>query len=200
VATEIERKYDVPDGFVIPELRDIDAVAAVDEPELLELDAVYYDTADLRLSQGKATLRRRTGGHDAGWHLKRPAGAGSEAGDRSEIEAPLSDELPSSLLDLVGSLCGDAPLAPVVRIRNARRERAVRDAAGGVLALIAEDTVACEAMTGRPRRRSWRELEVELVGGDRALLDQIQTRLYAAGATMSPSASKFARAIEPDGH
>ena len=38
------------------------------------LAATYFDTADLRLAAAGLTLRRRTGGDDAGWHLKVPAG------------------------------------------------------------------------------------------------------------------------------
>jgi len=61
-------------------------VAAVSElPEQL-LDAIYYDTADLRLIGAGITLRRRTGGEDAGWHLKLPAGADT----RDEIRLPLT--------------------------------------------------------------------------------------------------------------
>jgi CHAD domain-containing protein len=198
MATEVERKYDVPDGFAVPDLRGIGPVASVDAPETHDLDATYYDTADMRLSRAKATLRRRTGGHDAGWHLKRPAGAGAEAGDRSEISAPLGDEPPADLVDLVAAVLDGAPLRPIVRIRNRRRERALRDADGGVLALLADDEVRSEMLAGRPFRRTWREIEVELVGGSRSLLDEIQTRLYAAGAHTSPSGSKFARATRAD--
>ena len=39
------------------------------------LEAVYYDTPNLRLLAEGVTLRRRTGGEDAGWHLKLPVGA-----------------------------------------------------------------------------------------------------------------------------
>jgi hypothetical protein len=34
------------------------------------LEAVYYDAPDLRQLFEGVTLRRRTGGEDAGWHLK----------------------------------------------------------------------------------------------------------------------------------
>ena len=42
-------------------------------PEEQTLDAVYHDTEDPRLAQIEVTLRRRSGGHDAGWHLTLPA-------------------------------------------------------------------------------------------------------------------------------
>ncbi|MGB7449443.1 MAG: adenylate cyclase, partial [Ornithinimicrobium sp.] len=44
------------------------------EPEQRSLDATYFDTGDLHLAGVGITLRRRTGGADAGWHLKIPHG------------------------------------------------------------------------------------------------------------------------------
>ena len=48
-------------------------VAAVAPGAEQILDAIYHDTKDLRLLRAGVTLRRRTGGQDAGWHLKLPA-------------------------------------------------------------------------------------------------------------------------------
>ena len=74
---EVERKFDVDAGFALPDLGDVDGVASADAPVEHGLEAVYHDTADLRLARARVTLRRRTGGHDAGWHLKLPAAAGA---------------------------------------------------------------------------------------------------------------------------
>ncbi|MGH3480415.1 MAG: CYTH domain-containing protein, partial [Nocardioidaceae bacterium] len=71
---EVERKYDAAPEARLPDLTRLPGVAGVAEPEQYDLDAVYFDTADLALARGRITLRRRTGGHDAGWHLKLPAG------------------------------------------------------------------------------------------------------------------------------
>jgi inorganic triphosphatase YgiF len=68
VATEIERKYEVPVGFELDRGLDV-AGATLGEPAVHELVAVYYDTADLRLAADRVALRRRTGGSDAGWHV-----------------------------------------------------------------------------------------------------------------------------------
>jgi len=84
--TEVERKYDVPVDFTVPDLGRLPAVAAVDEPTEHRLDATYYDTTDLRLAANHVTLRRRSGGNDAGWHIKRP----TEDGERTEEHAPLT--------------------------------------------------------------------------------------------------------------
>ena len=70
---EIERKFELGDASRPPDLVGIGGVDRVGEPVASELEATYYDTPDLRLARHGATLRRRTGGHDAGWHLKLPA-------------------------------------------------------------------------------------------------------------------------------
>ncbi|MGT2464242.1 CYTH domain-containing protein [Sinomonas atrocyanea] len=45
---------------------------------------MYFDTADLALAAHGMTLRRRTGGTDAGWHLKIALGPGR----REEVRDP----------------------------------------------------------------------------------------------------------------
>ena len=89
VHLEVEKKYSADDAFQLPSLTDLvlhgdDGPAAVDgagpvaegEPQHQQLAATYFDTADLRLAAAGLTLRRRTGGDDAGWHLKVPAAGG----------------------------------------------------------------------------------------------------------------------------
>src|SRR5512142_2379161 len=91
VVREIERKYDPAAGATaaldaVKAMTGRAGVAAVSQQDEQLLDAVYYDTADLRLLGAGITLRRRTGGEDAGWHLKLPAGADT----RDEIRLPLA--------------------------------------------------------------------------------------------------------------
>lgn len=76
---ETELKYEAAE---LPSLRDLPGVRGVDGPRAERLDAIYFDTADLRLARHCAG---RTGGEDAGWHLKVPAGASS----RTELRLPL---------------------------------------------------------------------------------------------------------------
>src|SRR3954464_10421996 len=40
---EVEDKFTVGAGFAVPDLAHLDGIATVDEPEFVELDAVYYD-------------------------------------------------------------------------------------------------------------------------------------------------------------
>ena len=82
---EIERKFDVEETFTLPDLSRVPGVASVADPVEHTLEAAYHDTADLRLARAKVTLRRRTGGTDAGWHVKLPASAGA----RRELHSPL---------------------------------------------------------------------------------------------------------------
>src|SRR4051794_1564241 len=84
---EIERKYELPPGGDLPPLVDLPGVAGGTEPESFVLEAVYFDTPDLRLAARGVTLRRRSGGPDEGWHLKLPVVG--EAGTKDEIRVPL---------------------------------------------------------------------------------------------------------------
>ncbi|KOX07927.1 hypothetical protein ADL05_28005 [Nocardiopsis sp. NRRL B-16309] len=153
-----------------------------------ELDATYVDTADLGLAARGVTLRRRTGGTDAGWHLKIPWGEGA----KREFHAPLgtdTDTAPDELAGLVRATARGAELRPVARIATRRTEYALRDADGTPLVLVADDTVTGEA-TGADST-TWREVEVELADGDRALQERVGERLAAAGAVPSATGSKL---------
>ncbi|MFF3498098.1 CHAD domain-containing protein [Streptomyces sp. NPDC003247] len=188
---EIERKYASDDGG-LPDLTGVAGVAAVLDRGIAELDAVYYDTADERLAAASVTLRRRTGGSDAGWHLKLPVAPGV----RDEIRAPLSDTVPDLLAGLVRSRVRDAELVPVVRLRSARDVRELVDAEGRLLAEVSADAVRADRLTGAGGSARWSEIEVELADdGDPAFLDQVERTLRAAGVRPSRSASKLARAL-----
>ena len=191
---EIERKYEVPPGFALPDLTGLSAVASVEPRPTVRLDATYHDTEDLRLGAQRMTLRRRAGGEDEGWHLKRPAAEG-----KTETREPLSDRLPETLAAEVRPATGGAALRPVARVRNRRRETALRDGAGRVLAVIAEDKVRGDRLIPPRRTAKWRELEVELVDGERGLLDAVEAVLRTAGARPSPATSKLGRALEDAG-
>ena len=195
--TEIERKFEVPVGFAVPDLTDVPGVARVAPPVLHRLDATYFDTPDLRLVANKITLRRRTGGDDAGWHLKRPRAGG----ERTELHAPLgraSKTVPAVLVSPVAVHLRGAKPGPIVRLSTARTVHRLLDGDGAVLVEVAQDEVnASRPQTGGKVTTvdTWSELEVELVGGDRALLDAVIERVVAAGATPSASVSKLSRAL-----
>ncbi|MCX4860250.1 CYTH and CHAD domain-containing protein [Streptomyces canus] len=188
---EIERKYESDDSG-LPDLTGVAGVEAVVDKGVAHLDATYYDTADERLVASSITLRRRTGGSDAGWHLKLPVSEGV----RDEIRAPLSDTLPDELAALVRSRVRNVELLPVVRLRSDRDVRHLLDAQGRLLAEVSVDAVHAERLSGGVGDVQWTEIEVELAdGGDPAFLDKVEKRLRKADVRPSASSSKLARAL-----
>ncbi|MET8075507.1 CYTH and CHAD domain-containing protein [Streptomyces sp. NPDC005303] len=188
---EIERKYESHDSG-LPDLTGVAGVETVVDKGVTQLDATYYDTADERLMASSITLRRRTGGSDAGWHLKFPVSEGV----RDEIRAPLSDALPDELAALVRSRVRGVAVLPVVRLRSDRDVRHLLDAEGELLAEVSVDAVHAERLSGGVGDAQWTEIEVELAdGGDPAFLDKVEKRLRKAGVRPSGSASKLARAL-----
>jgi CHAD domain-containing protein len=191
IATEAELKYDVPADFELPPLTDAAGVTEMAPAATHELDATYFDTTDLLLARHRRTLRRRTGGSDAGWHLKTPGDGTS----RTEHRLPLGDDadtVPAELVAEVRAIIRSAELRPVARLRTRRVETPLRDGAGRTLALVEQDEVQAETDDGQ---QTWKELEVELVDGGPKVLKAVEKRLLAAGATPAAGPSKLARAL-----
>lgn len=201
---EIERKYDVGEDTVPPDLVGVGAIAVVAEPETAELVATYFDTGDLTLARNRIAVRARRGGADEGWHVKLAPG---EEG-RVELHWPLGDgerepqELRDAVADALGARLGDEPLVPIARIVNTRVTTVLRDAAGFDLAELCDDHVRGENLRSGGRDE-WREWEVELLSGapDKrsgrtALLDGVEERLLEAGARPSASGSKLQHVLE----
>ena len=191
--SEVERKFDADPGMSLPDLTG--EAVSVGEARESQLDATYFDTADARLARHHITLRRRTGGDDAGWHLKLPAGQDQ----RTEVRLPLgraTRTVPAALVREVRAIALDRPLVPIATLHTTRIERRLLDADGNALAAIADDTVHGQRLTGSAAEEStWREVEVELLDGDRAVLDDVSGRLRAAGLTPSRSSSKLAHVL-----
>jgi CHAD domain-containing protein len=197
MATEVretERKYEVEPGTALPSLRDVPGVGQEAELAEHQLSAEYYDTVDLRLIRAGVTLRRRRGGTDAGWHLKLPAGADT----RREIQLPLGRagrRVPTELAKLVRVYARGAALGPVAHIGTTRRGLTLLDASGASLAEVVTDDVTAESMGESTTLSQWREIEVELTGGDTALLEAVDQRLRHAGLRPAGHAAKLARAL-----
>lgn len=193
---EVERKFDVVDSTVSPSFDGLSAVASVKRSPVQQLDAVYFDTPNRDLAAHRITLRRRTGGHDAGWHLKLPAGADA----RTEVREPLDssgDDVPEALRDVVLAIVRDRPLAPVARISTERSVDMLYGPDGVALAEFCDDQVTASAGLDGAEQR-WREWELELAegGGDRELLERLANRLLDAGAVPAGHGSKLARVLE----
>ena len=73
---ELARTYDAPPGADLPDLAVLPGVGSVDPPAATRLEAVYFDTTDLRLARAGITVCRRTGGDADGWRLEVPGGDG----------------------------------------------------------------------------------------------------------------------------
>lgn len=139
------------------------------------LVAQYLDTADGRMARWGVTLRRREGGHDAGWHLKLPAtphaGAVGVDGlaDRIELHLPLTEPIPAGttappeFVDLVTALTRGRELVHLARVETARFRFALSGVDGVLLAEAVVDDVLTERPDGAIER--WREAEVEVLGG-----------------------------------
>ena len=195
---EIERKFDVDEAFVLPGLDDAPGVSEVRGPVEHALEAAYYDTPDLRLARARVTLRRRTGGADAGWHVKLPAVAGA----RRELHSPLGRAArtpPKAVLEPVLGIVRRASATQVATLRTRRALTELVDAAGRVLAEVADDHVTGTALPAEPGEAavvtSWREVEVELVDGDEQLLAAVADALTAAGARPAAAPSKLGRVL-----
>jgi CHAD domain-containing protein len=195
---EVERKFEVFESTVSPSFEGLASVARVERSPSQQLDAVYFDTPAHDLAARRITLRRRTGGTDAGWHLKLPAGPDA----RTEVRAPLGDEgsdaVPDELLDAVLAIVRDRPVGPVARISTSRTVDKLYGPDGAALAEFCDDQVVARAEDGDSEQR-WREWELELADGDdRDLLDRLANRLLDAGAVPAGHGSKLARVLEGD--
>ena len=200
--TEVERKFAVVEGTVAPSFEGLSAVARVERSPEQQLDAVYFDTPGQDLAARRITLRRRTGGPDAGWHLKLPAGVDA----RTEVRLPLGDAdapddtVPDDLRDVVLAIVRDRPLRPVARISTTRLVDLLYGTGDVVLAEFCDDTVRASAESDG-EAQEWREWELELaegaaeVGGDATLLDRLANRLFDAGAEPAGHGSKLAKVL-----
>ena len=197
---EVERKFEVVESTVSPSFEGLSSVSRAERSPSQQLDAVYFDTPGHDLAVHHVTLRRRTGGNDAGWHLKLPAGPDA----RTEVRAPLgdasdADAVPEELLDVVLAIVRDRPVRPVARITTSRTVDVLYGHDGLALAEFCDDQVTAQAGPDGDEQR-WREWELELAeGADRDLLDRLTNRLLDAGAMPAGHGSKLARVLESAG-
>ena len=203
-SVEVEITFDVGPETEVPDWTQVPLVVTVAEPEVRELDAVYYDTAEYVLGRAGYALRRREGGPDAGWHLKGPR----QGSGRMETGWPLDiggdtasvTGVPPEIAAHIGDLTTD-PLVVIARIRNTRTAYALRDAEGGILAEMVDDRVRTRDEQ-RGIEQAWREWEIELgpaapedADACAAFFDAVTVAAYAKGAREASSDSKLARAL-----
>jgi CHAD domain-containing protein len=199
---EIERKYDVDDEALTPTFAAVEGIDGVTVEDAVQLEAVYYDTERLDLLRRHIIVRRREGGGDEGWHIKRPAAEGrTELHWPLDVAAPAGGAVPDAVLEPVRVAVRDSPLTPLARISTRRTATHLMNERGEAVAEFADDLVtASDVRAGVVR--SWREWEVELLpgapdteAGRTALLDAIESAVLAEAATVSSSPAKIARAL-----
>jgi CHAD domain-containing protein len=165
-ALEHEVKLSPGEGFVLPELGGHVLPTRV-------FVSTYHDTDDLTLARHGITLRHRVEKGTGVWQLKLPRGAA-----RIELEQPGPPARPPlELSSLLFAHLRGRDLAPVARLRT-RREGVLADGAE-----IVDDSVS--VMAGQRVTRRFREIEVELVGGDERSLRRLAKELRRAGASPS---------------
>lgn len=191
---EVERKFDVGDSDALPAFTSIPGVDSVGAAAEQKLDAVYFDTTTLALAAHRITLRRRSGGTDAGWHLKLPLADG----ERREITEPPSEDpdiVPPRLRALVLVHTRNQELVPVAHLKTRRTAIPLIAADGTVLAEFSDDRVESRILLEPAESTAWREWEIELVDGHRKLLDAASTVFALVGHQPAELPSKLARAL-----
>lgn len=194
IEVETELKYEAPDDAVLPKLDELPSVSATRRADDEHLEAEYYDTKDWRLIRSGITLRRRTGGHDEGWHLKLPAGPHS----RREIRMPLGTadgQVPAQLAELVRVYTRSEPVRQVAVISTTRERLILLGDSGESVAELAMDDVSALRTAGKPEASRWREVEFELTGGDRKMLDAADQLLRRSGLRRAANSAKLERVV-----
>src|SRR5205809_5152965 len=190
---EREVKLGAAPAFRLPDLSGVaDGVTAGEERED-RLETTYYDTRDLRLARWGLSLRHRGG---EGWTLKLPGRSDGAVLTRGELTfAGAGRRPPEPAVELVRTYLRDAPLEPVARLSTLRRRVSLLDAEGRELFEVVDDEVS--VLQGRRVAARFREVEVELKGGDADLLEPLLERLREAGAGKPDPTPKHVRALGP---
>ena len=103
--------------------------------------------------------------------------------------------MPPELADLVTARTRGAVLAPVAMVRTTRQRVVLLDSAGEALAEVADDLVSARREPAPAAELSWREVEVELVAGDKRLLAAADRLLRQHGLHRSDRSAKLQRVL-----
>ena len=206
-ALEVESKFSATPEVVAPSFDFVPQVGST-TTEVRNLSAIYLDTADLRLTRSKHTLRRRTGGPDEGWHLKAPGtggrleyGVGLEEGSVTGEGRDAEYVVPTDLLAPVRAIVRNHPLLPIAQVDNERHVTTVFALDGTPMAEFADDHVTATSFLDGGETTTWREWEIELLGDwagtpeGEAVMAAMSKVAEVAGAVPSESPSKLATAL-----
>jgi len=187
---------------VLPDLAASEAIGALlpeyhVEPRAQQaLQAVYFDTADLRLARWGVTLRHRRGeaGGD-GWTVKFPQSTSGAVLARREVYvAGRAGRVPRDVANKVTALVRNVPLEAVAKLVTLRRGILLIDQHGDVVVDVVDDEVS--VYEGRRLISRFREIEVELgPGADPRILETVVAILVEAGASPTDPIPKIVRAL-----
>ncbi len=167
--------------FALPDLRAaIPSGARIIEHAPVTQRMTYHDTPDLRLARNTISLRYRRGGSGPPWSLRLPTG---EQHIWREVTARgLASRVPEELGRLaLGHTRGASP-SPVATLSTVRRRHQVLDESGARLAEVVDDRISM--LEGRRVVSRFRRIAVLTDSTDRQLLDEIEHRMLAAGASL----------------
>lgn len=184
VQTFVERelKLESPADFVLPPL----------EGEPLErrvFTSTYHDTPSRSLARAGITLRRRVENGLSSWQLKLPREDG-----RAEISAPGGPAgPPAGLRALLVAHLRHGELEQVATLRT-RRTGVRVGSSDRPLADVTLDSV--DILDGHKALGGFVEVEIELVDGEAADLEQLGRQLRKAGAKRSDGRAKVMRVLQ----
>jgi CHAD domain-containing protein len=178
---ERELKLTAPDEF--------ESVEGLGEPiQDRSFTTTYYDTPERALARAGVTLRRRLENGKNLWQLKLPA-----KGFRRELELPGGPgRPPPALADALLGLVRGERLEAAAKLKTRREGVRVREN-GRDEAEVVIDSVS--VMDNGRVQSTFREIEIELVEGDPALLERIGDALRRKGALVSDGRPKLFRAL-----
>lgn len=196
---EREVKLGAWPGFRLPDLEGLAPWIKVRPAVEHVLDAVYFDSTDLRLIRAGITLRHRTGEGPAEgrWTAKIPHPANPDALERTELHEDAGPGVvPPALLGALRGVRRGAEVQPVAHLHTVRKLVVLVDGGGRRLGEVADDEVTV-LEEGRVAAR-FREVEVEATpGSPDGLLPLVIERLRAAGAGEPDPTPKLVRALGP---
>src|SRR5450759_2997412 len=119
MSLEREAKLAATEAFQLPPMEGLIEGATVVARPRLELEAMYYDTADLQLARWGVTLRHRTGEPGPAWTLKLPGAAAGQTLQREELTfARDRTAIPAETADLARAYVRGRALIPVARLHT----------------------------------------------------------------------------------
>ncbi|MGY4103506.1 CYTH and CHAD domain-containing protein [Nocardia sp. R16R-3T] len=184
---ERESKWEVDEVFSLPALDDL-VSGSHTERTSVELTSTYFDTSELDLLAHDLTLRRREGADESGWQLKVPHPIG-----RTELHAPLSEELPPEFVEVVTGAALGKQLHAVTTIHTLRHRHRVLGPDGELILEVDDDIVDSTPADGSSV--AWREIEVELGPRTDAVPAVLVDSLAKAGARRSQYPSKLSHVL-----